>query len=369
MENEKVIDVNNEKPLYIQVKDFILRNIKDNTFLVGEAIPPERDLSDQLDVSRYTIRKAIQELVQDGYLYRVQGNGTFVFSKEKPGRKTSNEIGVILPFYEGVSLEILEGIEASFESINYRFTVSNSRDNYKREARSIQKMKSDGVNGLIICPAEDQKDSTIIADLKSEGFPFVLVDRRLQYCETDCVMSDNISGGYKAAEYLIKLGHKKIAFIKNEYIKTSSIEDRIIGYKSALQQYGLDDDSRLILSYNLSLEKEEVYSRIHKFIQEKEPTAVIAVHDKVALDIVKMSREKNINIPKDLSLITFDNTDIVKHLQVPLTSVVQSTEDIGKKAVELLVEKVNNKDEQNKIVQQIYYPVELVIRDSCSELV
>ncbi len=367
MENKKVINTKNKNPLYIQVKEFILENIKDNIFLVGETIPPERELSDQLEVSRYTVRKAIQDLVQDGYLYRVQGNGTFVYSKEKPGRKTSNEIGVILPFYEGVSLEILEGIEASFESLNYRFTVSNSRDNYKREARSIQKMKSDGVDGLIICPAEDQKDSTIIADLKSEGFPFVLVDRRLQYCETDCVMSDNISGGYKAAEYLIKLRHKKIAFIKNEYIKTSSIEDRIIGYKSALQQYGLDDNSPLIFSYNLSLEKKEVYSKIYKFIQEKEPTAVIAVHDKVALDIVKMSREKNINIPNDLSLLTFDNTDIVKHLQVPLTSVVQSTGDIGKKAVELLVEKVKSKTE-DKVVQQIYYPVKLVIRDSCSEL-
>jgi GntR family transcriptional regulator, arabinose operon transcriptional repressor len=87
-----IINRNIDKPIYKQIEDVILTGIKNDEYKAGEIIPSERELSDKLNVSRYTIRKAIEELVNKGYLYRKQGNGTFVYGKEpsKVKKKQSN---------------------------------------------------------------------------------------------------------------------------------------------------------------------------------------------------------------------------------------------------------------------------------------
>jgi GntR family transcriptional regulator, arabinose operon transcriptional repressor len=357
-----VINRNINKPIYKQIEDVILTGIKNDKYKAGEVIPSERELSEKLNVSRYTIRKAIEELVNKGYLYRKQGNGTFVYGKEPSKARKSNQIGVILPYQKGVGTEIMQGIEMAVQETNYRLTVFNSSNDTVKEVEGIQMMKKEGVDGLIIYPADGQKDSNIISDLKRERFPFVLIDRRLQYCETDCVMSDNIEGAYQGTEYLIKLGHERIAFITNEFI-FSSIEDRILGYKSALNRHEIGFDNELLFSYKEGLDRKEINTRLYDFINAKKPTAIFALHDTIALDIVKMCRERDISIPEDLSLICFDHTDIVKHLEVPLTTVIQLTKEIGYKAVKLLIDKISNKN--NKTIQQIYFPTEFIIRGSC----
>ena len=358
---------NKNRLLYKQVMDYILAKIEDRTFKFGEAIPPERELCQELTVSRYTVRKAIQELVRDGYLYRVQGNGTFVF--EKTHIFNQNMIGVIMPYCNAeLEMAFLSGIQKGLENESYSMTFLNSNDDYQKEAENIYRFKNEGVAGLIIMPAEDQKDSTAISDLKAEQFPFILLDRRLGDCETDCVMSDNIEGGYKAVEHLIELGHKRIAFITHKLDQTSSVEDRIIGYKKAMLEYGLNELS--IFSYSKTELDQENIDQIYNFIVENEPTAVVAVSDYIALDIVKMCRKKNIRIPGDLSIVGFDNQEVVKHLEVPLTSIAQFPQKMGVCALRMLIQKINSKpeDESSDLIHQIYYPTELIIRESSTRL-
>ncbi len=358
---------NNNKLLYMQVREYILGKIEDNTYQSGEVIPPERELSKILDVSRYTIRKAIQELVRDGYLYRVQGHGTFVYDNVHTYTQTQNIIGVIIPYCNAeLEMQILSGIQKGLENKKYTMTFLNSNDDYKKEAENIYRLKNEGVAGLVIMPAEDQKDNTAISDLKNEQFPFVLIDRKLGDCVTDCVISDNIDGGYKATEHLIELNHKKITFVTHNFHKTSSVEDRIIGYKKALQDYGVDYN--IIFAYEKTEDEEKNISQIHNFIIEEKPTAIVAVSDYVALDIVKMCRKNNLTIPDDLSIVSFDNQDIIKHLEVPLTSIAQCPQEIGLKAIRMLFEKINSEDENQELIQQIYYPTKLIVRDSCLKL-
>jgi GntR family transcriptional regulator of arabinose operon len=368
--NLEPIDRNKSVPLYRQVEEILLAKIKSDEYHPGDAVPPERELCKELDVSRFTVRKAIQELVYKGYLYRVQGNGTFVYSKtvtSKP-RSGSRRIGVILDYCDKeLESRMLNGIEETLQEEQYSMIYMSSGNDYQREARNIWQMKDEGVDGLIILPAEDQKDSTVIFDLKTEGFPFVLIDRRLQDCETDCVMSDNIDGGYRATEHLIKLGHERIAFVKNQFTQTSSIEDRIIGYKSALREYSLDYDHRWVFSIDPRMSREESCAAFYAFYEELSPTAVVAVNDYVALDIVQICREKGITIPDDLSIIGFDNLDVVRHLPVPLTTVAQFPKEIGRCAARLLMEKIKAGpgSRERSVIRQVVYPVELVARDSC----
>lgn len=81
-----------------------------------------------------------------------------------------------------------------------------------------------------------------------------------------------------------------------------------------------------------------------------------------------MCRKNNLTIPDDLSIVSFDNQDIIKHLEVPLTSIAQCPQEIGLKAIRMLFEKINSEDENQELIQQIYYPTKLIVRDSCLKL-
>lgn len=359
--------------LYKQVENFILKKIEQDIYKPEDVIPTERKLCEILGVSRHTVRRAIQNLVEKGYLYRVQGAGTFVFDKKLLENKKNNTVGVIL---NNCSVEldskILNGIEKAIQDEKFRINFVNNKNNYKKEAELIQQMRNEGVEGLIIMPAEDQRRNSAIFDLKAAGFPFVIVDKRLQNCKTNCVMSDNINGGYKATEYLIKLKHQKIAFVKNEYSKTSSINDRMMGYRNALNDYDISYNSKYVFSYNQNNPLKKIKEDIYKFIKKTKVTAVFALNDYIATDIIKMCREKDINIPRDLSLIGFDDLNFVKHLEVPLTTVAQFPRDIGFTAAKLLIKKIeeySNSSNNNKILtKEIYYPIELRKRSSCLKL-
>ncbi len=367
------LERNSTKTLYEQCQEYILNKIKKGVYKPGEAIPTERELCKNLNVSRYTVRRAIQELVHEGHLYRVQGSGTFVYDNRKSFKHFGSSIGVILTHCEHeMEANILTGIENVIQELGFRMTFISSNDNYKIEAESIHSMRLNEVKGLIIMPAEDQKESNAISDLKNERFPFVLVDRRLQDYETDCVMSDNIYGGYKATEHLIELGHTKIGFVKREFSRTSSIEDRIIGYNSALKEYDFERTSNLIFSYDENLMEDEIYSSIYNYVKNTDVTAIVAINDYVALDVIKMSRRHSIKIPDELSLIGFDNLDFAKHLEVPLTTIAQFSKGIGEEAAKLLIEKINKQQDSsnsNNILTQKFFPIELIVRESCAPFI
>ncbi len=379
--NKDVILMNNKpngKLLYQTVKDYIVDKINKNEYKASEAIPAERELCKILDVSRYTVRKAIKELVKEGYLYRVQGNGTFVFDREHHHLQSNNFIGVILPQckYE-MEINILKGVQDILRENNYGLVFMDSENDYKIEAETIQTLKSEGAAGLIIEAAENQKDSTAISDLKSENFPFVLVDRQLRDCETDCVLSDNIEAGYQAAEYLIRLGHEKIAFIKHTSVHTSTIVDRIRGYRNALLDYGIDFESVYTLDAgelfieedNLMKFNPEIINSLTEYLKGNGITAVITINDFTALDVFKICREADIKVPDQLSVISFDDLDIIKRLEVPLSTVAQPSRKIGRKAAEILVEKIKESgNEDRDYYTQIFYRTKLIERSSCKDL-
>lgn len=356
-------------PLYKQIKSCLLKNINNKIFKANEAIPTERELCEVFGVSRFTVRNAIKELVEEGYLYRVQGNGTFVFSKNQREKKKSKSIGVILDFCgEEMEAKILEGTEKALDDKDYTLTYMSSNNDSDKEASSIDKLKKEGVAGLIIMPAIDDKKNKAIIDLKKEKFPFVLVDRRINGYRTDCVMSDNENGIYNATAYLIKMGHNRIALIKNDFSGSTSIQDRINGYEKALYDSGLEFKENLMFTLASSENLTTDYKGLYKFIYKEKPTAVLALSDHIALEVVKMGRKYNIKIPEQLSLIGFDNLSTVQHLETPLTTVAQFPEEIGRQAVQLLIKKLKLDNEEKNLIYQIYHPVELVKRESVKNM-
>lgn len=361
-------DFSTRRMLYRQVKDHLLGQIQKGIYKSGEIIPPERELADELQVSRYTVRRAIQELVEDSVLYRVQGNGTFVHEQKRSTQPRSASIGIVLPFCDAeVEMLLLNGMQRALRETKYGTTLRVSNNSNEKEQEEISHLRDEQVAGLIIMPSEEPHGGSVAYGLKAERFPFVLVDRRVPGCETNCVMSDNIQGGMMATEYLLDLGHERIAFIRHESDQTSSMRDRFTGYQQALSKRGLE--SGVMFSFDFRTG----FSELREFLAGESHTAVVVVNGYVAVDVVKACRELNLVIPDDLSIVSFDDLSITRLLDVPLTTVAQYSEMIGYRAVRLLIDKIEASENlevgEPMYFTQCYYPTKLVERQSCRRLV
>ncbi|MFW6271306.1 MAG: GntR family transcriptional regulator [Bacillota bacterium] len=367
--NGQSINRESVQPLYEQVKKLIYGEIREGNYRPGEIIPAEREFCKKLNVSRNTVRKAISQLVNEGYLYKVQGHGTFVSGdqeKQVDEDLQNKIIGVILADDTEYDSNILKGVEKVASQKNYNVIFASYQNILEKELEIIKKVLRQKVSGLIIMPGSVSAVMQFVSGLKAKDLPFIFVDTRLPDDEIDCVVSSNIKGGYLAAEHLIKLGHKKIAFLKED-ISEMTVEDRLSGYKKALKDYDFEIDSDLMLTVS-DASSEEKQEEMSVFYNQQKPTAVIAHNDYLALDFYKMCRKNNINIPDDVSLVGYDNIESIKHIDVPLTSIAQFPQEMGMVAAERVLEKIENKNSRKKeLKKQIYYPVELVVRQSTAE--
>jgi len=274
--------------------------------------------------------------------------------------KKTKCIGVVVadnanPFYA----EIIRGIEETTMRKGYSIILCNTSEDIKREIKAIQVLKEKRVDGMIINPT--QKKIEHLRALKEEGIPFVLLNRNIEELEVDCVKNDNIYGAYQATEHLIRLGHKRIGHITGP-LYTSSVRERIIGYKKALATYGIPIDESLIA--NVSLTFQGGYEGALKLLKSSDPpTAIFAYSDIMAIGVIKACKELKIKIPENLSLVGYDDIEISSFIEVPLTTVRQARYTIGTIITDLLIKRIR-RPKSKKPPQCIVLKPELVIRNS-----
>jgi LacI family transcriptional regulator len=150
--------------------------------------------------------------------------------------KKTGTIGVVIadnrnPFYA----EVLNGMEVAAKKKNYYIILANTQRDYQKE-EAINLLLAKRVDELLIAPVQDRDDD--IRKLIEANIPFVIVGRDFENIEVGAVYNDEVKGGFLATEYLIKKGHKKIAFI-NGFLHKSPARGRLEGYKKALKKYGI----------------------------------------------------------------------------------------------------------------------------------
>lgn len=358
-----VAEFHERRMLYLQVRDYILDQIERGVFAPGELILPERELAERLKISRYTVRRALQELVDEGILFRVQGSGTYVREKSSPTTKRVDSIGIVMPFcHAEIEMMLLSGMQKVLRGTPYSMTLHTTDNNSSREREGIARLMEEGVAGLILMPSQDQGGGQAALALKRAGFPFVVVDRAIEAFQTDCVVSDNVQGGNQATTHLIELGHRNIAFLHHGLDASSSINHRLHGFREAFREHGLEP------GITLGYDPDATTGGLKDFLAAHECTAVICGNAVVALDVVKACRELQMAIPQDLSIVSFDDLSIVQMLDVSLTTVTQSSELIGEKAVRLLLDRIQNGRSEASFLTQHFFPTKLIVRDSCAKL-
>lgn len=349
--------------LYTQLLNHLREQIVSGQYPSGSRLPSESELIASFGISRGPIRQAMGILENEGLIERVKGSGTFVRDMRPKiinGNGADRHIGLVLSQQgDQLNMEILIGAEQAAKSRGYRVSFSYSEEDPEQQRRDIQRMKDDGIKGLIVFPVgEDAEREGIARVVKSGEIPIVLVDRYFPDLDTDYVVADNYTGGYRATEHLLILGHRRIGFVYTHAstLNITSLNQRYSGYRNAIESYGLDYDDSLVVQRTAHGGYEDFLSR------RARPDAVFAASDLEALLILRAAHKHHIRVPDDLALVGFDDLTFAHLSNPPLTTVAQPRNDIGLRASNLLIDRLEHLRATTK---QIVLPTNLIVRESC----
>ncbi|MEF3305004.1 GntR family transcriptional regulator [Paenibacillus sp. GYB003] len=368
-------------PLYKQIKQFILDNIRQSVWQPGDKTPSENELAAQFQVSRITIKNALQELIEEGLIYRVQGKGTFVSPDRRgeppvyrqEGRSSGPTVAFLIPRLDNrFTANLLHGIENELAEAGFHLLFRTTADSQETEKRLLREIVEAGVDGIIIYPAQGQSYNEDLLKLTLNEFPVVVVDRYLRGVETNYVCSDNVSGAFEATDLCIRNGHRRIAFVSTHPEGTSSLEDRLSGYEKALFERGIlidrhqrltDLDGKLVNGIlREGVSEPASTERIVRFLERNpEITAVVAANSAVGLTVMEAAKRLGKRVPDQLSVVFLDDYELSAFSAIPPTHVNQEEYTVGREAAKLLVSVMNDPRQKRR---KIVVPTRLVVRAS-----
>lgn len=318
----------------------------------------------QMSVSRILNNKpGVSETLRKQVLSYIKKNGFYVnriASSLVYGR--TNIIGLLVP---SVSYSFFPRITDTIEQLcrerGFYPLLFHTSEKYSQIEEGIRLMIEMRVSGLIITPPAGSQKTDIYRALLKTKIPFVFIDRYLPNFENSYVVTDEEEGSYKAVKYLIEIGHKKILLIGGPS-RTSSAQEVYRGYIKAIEENGL---GKMVLHGN-GFGEEDGYKAIKKMVEKNlKVTAIMAVNDPVAIGALQALEELNINVPNDISVIGFSDIDIASRLKIPLTTVREYPDLIGKYAFDIIFEMIST---GKRIIKQVRLKPDLIVRASTKPL-
>lgn len=268
----------------------------------------------------------------------------------------SNAIALIIPSLSNPFFaDIASTINAEARKFGYVTMISDSDEDFEIEKMELQQVMSRNIEGLIIVPCGNQSEH--IKRLYDQGLPVICIDRYFEDLDMPYVSTDNYYGAFTATRHLIENGHKRIACIQGVQQSTPN-RLRVDGFRDAMEKEGLKNYT--VVGDDFSVQNG--YLETFLLLQQPEwPTAIFTLSNTIAMGCMKALKEKNVRIPEDISLITFDDHLYLDYLATPLSCIAQSVNDIGKIAIKFLFARIHEKDVQ---VKQVLLKPELKLRES-----
>ena len=254
----------------------------------------------------------------------------------------TNTIGVILPEIESYYFaSILRGINELAIERGYRIITCYSNESVKGEIRAIEDLLFSRVDGIIACPSNDLVDFSHYEHLQQELVPFVHIDRNCPGLQSHKVLTNNFNATKSVVDYLVKTGCKRIALITN--LEPLAVgRERYEGYIEALKDNDLPFDKDLIIHGNLGTSTSEEAAK-YLLTLSPLPDAIISNNDSVAMAVMKIIKEQGFRIPDDISVVGFSDDPFSSFLEPSLTTVAQPAYLIGMKALEVMLDILDEK--------------------------
>jgi LacI family transcriptional regulator/LacI family repressor for deo operon, udp, cdd, tsx, nupC, and nupG len=271
---------------------------------------------------------------------------------------SGNLLGVLIPDIENpFYVDVLRGIEDVAYRNNYAIIMCNFGQDEKKEKLYLEILQSESIDGLIAAPANE--DDLQLKKMVNDGLPVVCVDRGLKETDVDLVVVDNDKGAYLATEHLVNQGYKRIAYISG-LLSIPSSRFREQGYRRALKDNGLEFDSDLV-RYGNSKHQSGVELCEELLNLKNPPDAIFTGNNLITLGALETIHSRSLNIPDDIAIVGFDDMYWASSLNPPLTAVRQPAMEIGRRAGELLIQRIN--DPLRSPIQMMLN-VELITRHS-----
>jgi DNA-binding LacI/PurR family transcriptional regulator len=274
--------------------------------------------------------------------------------------RTSKLFGLVIPSLANpiFSRIVLAVQERSYE-LGYDILLAYSLYIPEREEACIRRFLSRRVDGLFLCPVYRlASEARAYEEVRARQVPTVVLGHSRPFCAHFVnVEADDLLGGYAVTQHLLKLGHKRIAFLAGPPA-TPWTQERFEGYRRALREAGLDVDDKLLFQAGRTIE--DGAKAAAQMIQEGcEATAVQAANDMVAVGCAEVVLAQNLRIPEDISVVGFGDTMLSEHFRVPLTTVSQPKHRLGMAAMDAMVQLLRGQRPEPKRL-----PAQLVVRSS-----
>lgn len=352
-----------DKPKYQKLRDFIIETITSGKINVGEKIYSENDLAETFEISRSTVRQAIGELVNEGWLYRVQGKGTFV--NRQPGQKNdrTKTIAVLTTYLNDyIFPSIIRGIDSVLSVNSYSMLLSCTDNQYQKERLCLENLLNQNITGLIVEPTKSalpNPNIDLYNKFAEQGIPVLFMHGSYRELEYSYIVEDDTEAGYLATKHLIDLGHEKIGGI----FKIDDIQGhyRFSGFQKAQTeaQFQIFDSRVMWFETNdLNTKFEKTNSQLENLLSQC--TALVCYNDQIAVKVMDIIRDKGLKIPEDISLVSFDDSQLAVASESKLTTVAHPKEALGLEAAKAIINMIERKQDY----YDLKFKPELVVRNS-----
>lgn len=270
-------------------------------------------------------------------------------------QRSGNIVAIIPDITNPFNSGLIKSIEFEAKKHGYSVLLGDTQGDEDKIKHYASMVNSRQADGIILCSHFMPFDKKYFNTLP----PLVNVNEN-SYCENvHKVMIDNVGGATIAVEHLLNLKHKRIGIISGPIDVSSSME-RLEGYKLALKYAGIAFDEELVQIGNYQIESGIVAAK-KLLLLKKRPSAIFCFNDEMAIGAISALKDNGVDVPKDMSIIGFDDIRFAKFLSPSLTTIQQPVEHIGQASVDMLVKLINNKKLDNKYIE---LPVKLIIRNS-----
>jgi LacI family transcriptional regulator len=314
-----------------------------------------RALNDKPGVSQET-REAVLKIAADiGYVVNR--------SAQKLSGGRNGIIGIMTPVLDNHYVgELVVGVGRAARAQGYETLVYTLFDEDRHSHRSVLGLIKQFTDGVVaILPRE----SAYFNALAAANVPVVAIDQRGSLDGFPSISVDSYGGAMRAVEHLAQLGHARIGFVAGDE-SIEGVRDRRRGYIDALARFGLASDPSLIAQGDLSqMRAFEAASAL--LALPEPPTAIFAVNDLSAFGVIAAAREQGLKVPRDLSVVGFDDIPMASQVHPPLTTIRQPFAQMGRAAVNTLLsqmERERERESDDAIAPRIVLPTELIVRQS-----
>lgn len=275
--------------------------------------------------------------------------------------KKTNTIGVIVPeiaihFFSSV----ISGIQDYTAKHGYSIMICQSLESFETEKANVHMLVANRVDGLLISLSSQTREFQHLDQLIAKKIPVVLFDRVVESLEVSKVVVDDHDGAFKAVNYLIKTGCKRIAYIGGS-MSLSISNQRMKGYTDALKTNNLPVLPELMIFCD-EFHNEPILATQKLLELPEPPDAIFCMNDPVAILVIQVLKQRRIKIPEEISVVGFTNEPVSRYIEPSITTVAQPAYQMGEAAARLFIDQVENPESYKPIMETLQ--TELIIRHS-----